>query len=264
MSLVFGDLELFGTARIINLKVESATLPTFDENDYGRLIANGSALFFNDGEKWSTFQFSNNSSEPLIDTLGRNWINEDFSFNPTAFNALDNISGLTSNDTLFDVISSLDAAISNIDGLSVEDLSDVNFSNIQIGDLFFYNGSGFSNIDLNALADAKLNLTTEKLKDIDISNDGYASGQTLVYSTADEKLLNQQFYAEYTNTAVNDTFVVTHNLGIKHCIVQIVNMQTHELVTSSYGVTFDNINQLTVTLVTPIGVKILMTGTILT
>ncbi len=262
MSDVYGDLKLFGDARIINAKIEHGIIPEFTSDDLGRLLVNDSSLYFNDGNSWVTFQISNNSSQPLIDTLGRNWINEDLSFNPTPFNALDNISGLDADDTLFDVIAALDAAISSINSLDFSDLNDVHFGSLEDGDVIFYNGATFTNISLNDLASSHLTFSSMNLSDTDIST--YESGDMLVYSTTDEKLVNRKTYAEYTNLASNTTFIVSHNLGVKHCLVQVINAETHTLVTANYGVTFDTINQLTVTVSPAIPVKILLTAVKLT
>lgn len=262
MADIYGDLTLFGDARIINAKIEDGSLPTFTADDEGRLFVYNHELYFNDGSKWSTFQLSNNSSEPLIDTLGRNWINEDLSFNPTDFNNLDNITGLTANDTLFDVFVALDAAISNVSSLNFSDLEDVNFSSLAAGDIIFYNGTSFSNITLNDLASSQLNFSSENLSDTSIVD--YASGDVLVYSEIDSKLVNRKTFAEYTNLAANTSFIVSHDLGVKYCIVQVINAQTDALVTSDYGVIFDSVDQLTVTVTPAIPVKILVTAVNLT
>lgn len=262
MADIYGNLTLFGDARIINAKIEDGSLPTFTVDDEGRLFVYNHELYFNDGSKWSTFQLSNNSSQPLIDTLGRNWINEDLSFNPTDFNALGNITGLTSNDTLFDVFVALDAAISNVSSLNFSDLGDVDFSSMVAGDIIFFNGTTFTNITLNDLASSQLNFSSQNLSDTDIED--YASGDVLVYSEIDAKLVNRKTFAEYTNLASNTTFVVPHDLGVRHCIVQVINAQTNVLITSDYGVTFDSVDQLTVTVSPAIPVKILVTAVNLT
>ena len=261
MANVFGDLVLFGDAQIINFKIEKKnSLPTFNTDDHSRLFVVDENLYFNDGTAWKPIQFANTSSEPLITSLGDNWINNDFSFNPTDFNNFDNISGLTSDNTLFDVLAALDTAISDINTFTFSELEDIDFNNIQTGDIIYFNGTSFSNINLNDLADAILEFSSTQLSDIEVTS--YDNGQTLVYLNG--KLKNKKFYFEYTNTASNTTFVIPHDLNVQYCNVQLINPQTNEAITNNYNIIFDSVNQLTVTIQDPMPIKAILIGLNLT
>lgn len=263
MSDVYGNLNIIN-GKILNLIIEPVEeIPPFSINDSGKLLRINNSLIYNTGEKWINIQFSNNRNDPLLHTLGDNWINPDLSFNPTPFNELNNISGLNANDSLFSVIEKLDDAISNVSNEELSNLSDVNLSNISSFDLLIYNGTNFSNISLDSLADIKLNMTTAKLKDVSVINN-YSVGDILVFSGEKNSFVNRKIMSEYTNLAANTTFAINHNLGTKHCIVQPIDLVTDELITSNFNVTYLDENNLTITFSTPKSIKVLMSAVSIT
>jgi hypothetical protein len=110
----FGNIELIG--RIFGLKLELIEdTDQINLDELGRLYYNDSTqsveVVTDDGIK--SLQFGYDSDNKLIETLGSNWINPDYSFNPVPFNELQNIAGLSSTDSLFDVITHLDSVIGN-------------------------------------------------------------------------------------------------------------------------------------------------------
>ena len=110
----FGNIELIG--RIFGLKLELIEdTDQINLDELGRLYYNDSTqsveVVTDDGIK--SLQFGYDSDNKLIETLGSNWINPDYSFNPVPFNELQNIAGLSSTDSLFDVITQLDSVIGN-------------------------------------------------------------------------------------------------------------------------------------------------------
>lgn len=251
MSPIYGDITLVN-GRINNLKTEiGGELPTFIAEDVGRLffVNSDGTLAVNDGSEWITLQFSNTeNSSPLLVTLGENWINNDQSFNPTPFNALDNISGLTANDNLFSVIAALDAAITGLNSENLADLSDTAFGSLQAGDIVYWSGTKFSNISMNNLANARLTLNTTSLEDVFAS--GYVAGDLLIFSQISQKFVNRQLMFTFTSTATDNAFSVPHNLGVQFPIVQIINFSTKIAITSGYQITYDNLNNLSVILTT--------------
>ena len=132
---IFGDVELVGGGKIINMAAEQfETDPVLEASEAGRIIYNTTeaSYKYNNGSVWLAFEVSATSNDALIETLGDNWINSDLSFNPTPFNNLDNISGLTANDSLYSVIAQMDAAITS--ALNVVTLQGVSL-NFAPGDL---------------------------------------------------------------------------------------------------------------------------------
>lgn len=259
MSPIYGDITLIN-GRINNLKIEIGTsLPVFNAQDIGRLffLSNNGTISVNDGNEWVTLQFSNTeNSSPLLTTLGNNWINSDLSFNPTPFNALNNISGLTANDSLFSVISALDQAITNLNGQHLANLGDVAFGALNTGDIVIWGGTKFTNISMNNLANARLTLNTTSLKDVYATN--YIAGDMLVYSQANSKFVNRQLMYTSTRTASDVAFSVPHNLGVQFPIVQIINYATKTSITSGYTITYSDSNNLQIILDAPAAIVILV------
>lgn len=258
MPKVYGDLDL-QNGRILNLKIELVeTTPTFDLEEKGRLIFVNSenAFKINTGSEWITIQFSNTNNNPLLITLGDNWINDDSSFNPVPFNALDNIEGLTSNDSLFSVFVKLDEAISSIETINIDDLQNVNFANLTLGDIVFFNGENFSNASLNDLANTVMQLPIEKLSNV--NKDGnFLNGQFLVYK--DNFWINKKVYFEYTNFAANTNFAITHNLDTRFCTVQVIDLNTFRTINDAV-VIYDSVNKCTVILTESKPIKVLLTA----
>lgn len=236
MSNVYGDLKLLN-GRIYGLKLEPVdTIPTFTPGeDIGSIIfdTNEGAVKVWDGAALHTLQFSNNTSDPLLDTLGRNWIEHDLSFNPTDFNSFDNISGLTANDTLFDVFAGLDAAISNVRVLNFMELQDVYLpSNATSGDVLILQGSGNFTVTSMSFTDLIAFHTTLGITDLtDYKGYDLASGDHLIFQSRVGGFVNHKIYEQYENTAIRSTFTVNHSLS-NYCIVQVMDYNT--------GVTINN------------------------
>lgn len=261
MSQVFGDLK-FINSRSKNFKLELLSDdPNFISDEIGRLYFNfNGSLRVNDGNEWITVQFSNNSQNPLVDSLGRNWLNDDLSFNPTPFNdEFNNVNDLTSNDTLYDVLKQLDRAISTNGNTTFSTLSDVRIDNPQAADVIIIGNDGnITNINLNTLANERLNLSSDKLSDFKVSQ--RQPGDIFKFSNNENKFVNTKIYFEYTNTSSNIRFFsVQHNLNQQYCFVQVINPQTNFLI-RDYQVTFPDVNRLEVTLTNASPVKILVFG----
>lgn len=101
-----GDLEVLGTT---NLKILEDNIPQFSSDDTGKLLLNNNKLFVNNGEDFISLM-DNKDIEALSDSLGSIVITS-LAFNPSAFSNFDNVSSLTGNSSLFDVLAQLDASI---------------------------------------------------------------------------------------------------------------------------------------------------------
>lgn len=260
MSKIYGDVTYINS-RSKNLSLELfETDPLFLPDEVGRLFfnINSSSIRVNNGSEWITVQFSNNSENPLIDSLGRNWLNPDLSFNPIPFNDFNNVNNLTSNDTLFSVLAQLDSAISTNSDIKFSTLSDVVLANPQAADVIIIGTDGtLTNINLNSLANERLNLSSDKLSDYDITD--RRAGDIIKFSNDKNKFVNTKTYFEYTNTSNNEYYNVQHNLNQRYCFVQVINPQTNNSI-SNYSINFFDENNLIVSLSTPAPVKILVFG----
>ena len=110
----FGNIELEG--RIYSLKLELVNdIDTIDLDTIGRMFynqgTNAIEVVTDDGIK--SLQFGYDSNNKLVQSLGDNWINPDYSFNPTPFNEFENVGQLSSSDSLYEVLRQLDANISS-------------------------------------------------------------------------------------------------------------------------------------------------------
>ena len=264
MSKVYGDIELLGGGTIINMAAEKLeTTPEFNADDEGRIIYNTTEgeYQYNNGSTWVSFQVATASNSALIETLGSNWINGDYGFNPVPFNNLDNISGLTADDSLFDVISQLDSGITTAQ--AVETLQGVTL-NFEVADLdarniLYYDGANFVPGTINDLD--TIVLSVGELDDITLTD--VADNQTLVYQGGD--WINVSTHFEYQDlSGTVSVFVIPHNLGTQFCNVEIIDMSGATPVridpSEITSISYDSTTQLTVTLTGNKAVTILVSG----
>ena len=219
----YGDIELISGA-IINLEAENVSAdPAFDAAGEGRIIYNTTqkAYKYNNGTSWVTFEVSLTSTTELVDTLGSNWINPDFSFDPTDFNALDNLTGLTTGDSLYSVIEGLDAAITS--ALSVTTLRGVNLDftsgSLVAGNIVYFNGIEFVAGTVNDLD--LVNIGFDELIDTDFTSQ--SNDQIAVYENGLWR--NKPIFYKYQELSRTlNTFTVNHSLGEQFCHVTIIDM----------------------------------------
>jgi hypothetical protein len=254
----YGDIELLNSS-IYNLKVESLSVdPTFETTDISRIYFNNTTntYRYNNGTSYIDLSLPNNFMA-LIDSLGDNWINPDFTFNPTPFNALNTISGLTSNSSLYNVIVQLDTAIHNLAVPSLADLNDVTVPNpIEPGDILFYDTNGYTFTDINTLIENYSTIGVNNLKDVNITN--AQNGGALIYNTATEQysilqtaIVIQDFYNETDHT-------ITHDLGIMYVGIQIVNPETNTVITQA-TITYVDENSFNIVLATAQPILVILT-----
>lgn len=259
----FGDIELIGGV-IKNMVGENfSSDPTFSASEAGRIIYNTTSneYKFNNGTEWVVFETDIvSSSVTLRATLGTNWVNPDFSFNPAPFNALDNISGLTGTESLFDVIFQLDNGITS--ALTVTKLQgvDIDFSGgLSAGDIIFFNGEDFIAGTLDNLV--VQSITLDDLTDVTLTT--LEDNEITIFQNSE--WVNKAFFFQFEDLSnLSSVFVVNHNLNTQFCDVTIVDMSTAtpsridpSLITS---IEYDDANKLTVTLTGNKPVTIVVVG----
>jgi hypothetical protein len=254
----YGDIELIGS-EIINLKVDAVdALPTFITGDESRLVylkmtntTNG-VLYLNNGSDYVPLQIASEDNEPFLATLGANWINADHSFNPTPFNDLPGnfVTGLSGTDSLFSVISKLNAGLASLSDISVNSINEFDVNNPTAGDILYYNGEKFVNTPLSDIPDFGIHLALSDLTNVEVmgtpsDNDGLFFDHTANGGSGAYVVKKAHFV--YENLTPNTTHVVSHQLGQQFCSVSVFRTDTNKLVTPS-DVTFNSGSQLTVTL----------------
>jgi hypothetical protein len=254
----YGDIELEGSS-ILNAKIESlAADPAFNSIEAGRIYYNttDNTLKLNNGSTYINTSLSANFDN-LVASLGSNWINPDLSFNPTVFNALNNVSDLTSNSSLYNVIQQLDAAIQS-SNLGLLDLNDVTeTAQLVAGDLLFYNGTNFTFTDIDTIVGSYGALTLNSLKNVDAATP--SDGDFLIYNSVTQKFQNGTpfFYQDDFSNATDH--LIAHDLGTQYCAVTIINRNNNQLITNA-TVTFADINQLQISLQTAAPITVILVG----
>jgi len=223
MSKVLGDIELISGV-VINLAAQSyASDPEFDSGDEGMIIYNSTekAYKYNNGSSWVAFEISLTSSTELIETLGSNWINEDFSFNPTDFNLLDNITGLTVNDNLFTVLSLFDDAITDAKTVTTLRGVTLNFDpeDLTAGNIVFFDGVNFVPGSVNDLDTVELEMS--ELQGTAISDP--QQNDIIVYASGNW-VNKPAFYLYEELSGTLNVFTVNHSLGQRFCHVTVIDM----------------------------------------
>lgn len=254
---VFGPLEL--TDIIKNLKIEiHSEDPEFSPENIGSVYFNSNlnTLRLNTGSSWVSIMISNtDESNGLITTLGRTWINEDLSINPSNFNnEFKNVYGLDGNSSLFDVLKLLDSAITSLKDLGLESIPKFSTFNVRPYDLLQFNGDTFSNIKYSDFVNS-LELTFQNIADVSTDLQ-FSSGDILVFGN--DKFIPKKIYFEYTNTSLGNTFSVTHNLGKRYVAVTPINLSTNTLYNGIYSINYLNNNSFTITFTESIRPKLLI------
>lgn len=247
----YGDIELV-SGTIINLEAENVSAdPAFDPDDEGTIIYNTveKAYKYNNGTSWVTFEISLTATSALVDTLGSEWINPDFSFDPTDFNALNIFSGLTTDDSLFDVIGQIDTAITA--ALNVTTLRGVNLNftegSLVANNIVYFNGTEFvagtiNDLDLVEIDFAELN---------DVGFTSLSNDQIAVHQGG--SWVNKAIFYKYEElSGTLNTFTVNHSLGEQFCHVTIIDRSfaTPRTITPSLisKIEYNSASTLTVTL----------------
>jgi len=256
---LYGNIELI-SGKIINLVIDEVeTLDITDTSTPNKIIVNNNKLYFNDGiSGYRLLQFSENEyNSPVITSLGP-WFNEDLSFNPTEFNNLDNVSDLTSNDSLFTVIQQLDEAISNVTQSNVSDLNDVMINSVADGDILLSVSNTFVNIPISQ---AILNFGDVRIynaQDFEESTT-IQHNDILSWNSTSLKFNNKKCFYRYSSSYSQSSYIVTHSLGIQYCMVECINKSSNQKIKSSdYDVVYNNSNYLTITFNTDVIAEIVV------
>jgi hypothetical protein len=244
----YGDIELIN-GKILGLHVENVESISLSEIDSNRLLSFNGKLYFNNGTGYKLIQFSDTDQEsPLITTLGP-WINDDLSFNSTLFNEFNNVSGLTSENSLFDVLNQLDTAISNVTQNSISDLQDVMLNSPDFGDILIFTSNTFVNISLeNAIKNYGNLRIASSMQDYETS--GVLLNNDLLYWNSNtNKFSNKRCFYRFSSQTSQSEYVLTHNLGVKYCFVEIFDKLTSKKISSNnYEVKYVNENQVEIIL----------------
>lgn len=224
---IAGNLEVAGTLDGLQLKPSTtATIPIFNSDDKGALYFDTdiNGLVFNNGVSNLNILLDETSNPTFRDTLGAEWINVDYTFNPTNFNNLGNISGLTSSSTLYNVIQQLDTSITSQKISTIDDLSDATITNAVLNDILYNNGSEWINGSINNII-SSISYTLSDADDTTIATP--VNGDKLVYSDTSNTFENKKTSHTFDTATVNTIFGITHNLNTLHCHVTVINKLTN-------------------------------------
>ena len=259
--LQYGDIELVNS-EIINLKVDAkANLPTFISTDESRVVYNltDHQLYYNNGTAYFPLQVASQNAQPLIETLGTEWINPDLSFNPSNFNTLPFISGLTSNDDLFSVFEQITAELQNLGNISINSLGGVTLESPQVNDILYFNGSLWTNTQIDNIPNLTIDIGLGSLNDVELTGT-LENTQLLFFDSTINQFTNASWAFTYTNLTSQGTHTVVHNLGQQYCQVTVINPTTSPPQTVPVSaILYNSTVQLTVDLVSSSPAKILVT-----
>lgn len=252
-----GGVEL-KNGKIVDLIVEGVpSIPSFDSNNEGQFTFSkeDGVLRFNNGESLVALNSSINENPKLKNSLGGEWLNGDLSFNPSAFNELSTIAGLTSESSLFDVISQMDSVIAGVSNVTLDEIDVSDVSTTGMGIVAFLAGSLIVLSLGQILQGSELSLTFDNLEDFNVTST--QDGNMLSFNSSG-KLVSRKVRFEYTSLASNLIHAVTHNLGYRYCTVFCVNPANNQVVIPD-DIVFDSKDQLTITLPSSTPLKALIT-----
>jgi len=233
-----------------------ASDPSFSANEAGRIYFNvgTKTLRLNDGQEYIDINIPANFNN-LIEVLGTNWINSDYTFNPTPFNEFHNVSDLDSNSSLFDVLKQFDDAMGAPP--SITTLQDVSTpeGSIAAGSVIYYTGDNFTFADIDTLIENYGNLNFETLKDVDASN--LEDGDIFFYDGGSQTYKPGSLVYFFEDLQATTGHTITHNLGVQYFPVTVVNRFTDSIITDAV-VTFTNENQLDITLSAPTPISVII------
>lgn len=248
MRKLYGDLNLVNGS-VLNLRVEQKhdSDVVFDANDIARIYfsLDSNELMLNDGTKYIPISFPSNFSN-LLTTLGNTWVSSKLTFNYKAFSNFNNVSNLTADSSLFDVLKQLDSSIKNQSNLKMSDLTDFTPNEkVAEGYIVYFNGNNYTTSDLDTLIKNFADLYLGDLGDVDLTNQ--SNGSILVYSKTSKTYESKIFQFSYENVDSNTQFLIDHNLGIQYCSVTVIDRTNSQKINDA-TITYLNENQLVVNL----------------
>ena len=221
--LYYGNIQLID-GEILNCVVENLPQsPRFVASDAGRIYfsTTTNTLNYNNGTQYIDTRGGFNT--PLVDTLGSNWVNSDYSFNPVPFETFTTVTNLSANSTLFTILQDIDSAIGNFQLNTIFDIRNVKLTDtLETGYVCFYNGTDFTFANLNDLINEYSSISTTTLSDITITG-RLTSGEIFVWNNANSKFQNTAIFYTYQNYSQNVSFLINHNLGVLYPFVNVVN-----------------------------------------
>lgn len=255
----YGDIQLLSGSSLYNVTIEElADDPTFTQADVSRIYYNTAtnSYRFNNGTTYVDLSLPANFMA-LISTLGTSWVNTDFTFNPTLFNAFKSVSDLTANNSLYDVLFQMDAAIGKLEAPALADLSDVTIpGGIENGEILYFNNNQYT---FGTVDDLIENFSTIKVATLkDVNSTSPIDGGSLVYNAT-----QQQYNIVQTSIGIEDFFLTTdhsisHSLGVKHLSVTVIDAETDRVINNP-TIQFIDANSLDIQLTSPAKIIVILT-----
>jgi hypothetical protein len=221
-----GGVKLEG-GKIVNLVIDSIpSAPSFNAENAGEFTFSISdkVLRFNDGEKLVALNTTVSEDPNLKASLGSNWLNEDLTFNPVPFNDLPGISGLTGNDSLFDVVDQLANIVANVSSIKLSDIDMSNFSNANDMSVIGYLSGDLLLFDIEQILEGStFNLTFDNLNGFDITD---TTRGNMVFFDNNDNLVSKKTHYTYTNYTKSVSHSIPHNLGTQFCVIYCIDPST--------------------------------------
>lgn len=248
-------MKYFGDVEIINGKVLNLTLENLDNDPddltAGRVYFNASSktLKLSNGTEFVDISIPSNFNN-LVDTLG-NWITSDYTFDPTPFNNLSQITGLTSNDSLFTVLEKFNSAIEQIE-VSIDNISNIQTTSVQEGEVLIFNGVEYSFTTIDSIIQNYSNVKMGSLKDVEVTD--VSNGQILIYDDVSDTYKAKTLIEPFEDLQSTQSHVITHDMGVQYCTVTLINAANNTLINDA-TINFSNVNEITITLNSPAPIK---------
>ena len=223
-----GGVELID-GKIVELIIDSvATVPAFDPAKAGEFTfsLDDNVLRFNSGENLVPLNTTVSENPNLIASLGANWLNNDLSFNPVPFNDLDGISGLDSNDSLFNVVDQLTMLINSLTEITLLDITVApGLPNLGV---VSYIAEDLVIVDIETvLAGSSISLSFDNLRGFNITD--VTDGNIIAFDTEGD-LTSRTAHYRYEMIDSNLSHLISHNLGEQYVSVFCIDPATSKLV----------------------------------
>jgi hypothetical protein len=234
------------------------TAPTFDAAHSGEFTfsEDDKILRFNTGNTLVALNSGASENPNLVESLGENWLNVDYTFNPVPFNNLPIIAGLTSDDSLFSVIDQLAVAVNNISEVALGDITADPDSTMQA--VVALNGAVFATSANQLITSSDVELNFRTLSDFDIPTSDIAAGKMLVFNS-EAKLKSKKVHYTYENLAESKQHRITHAFGNRYCAVFCIDAVSKKMIIPEEVYYNDN-NLLTVEFATPTSLIAILTN----
>lgn len=226
-----GGVELLD-GKVVELIIDSvATTPSFDPARAGEFTfsLDDNVLRFNSGENLVPLNTTVSENPNLVSSLGSNWLNNDLSFNPVPFNALEGISGLDSNDSLFTVVDQLSALIDSLTEITLLDITvPPGLPNLGV---VSYIAEDLVIVDIETvLAGSSISLSFANLSGFNITD--VTEGNIVAFDDNGD-LTSRTAHYRYEMLTPSSSHLISHNLNEKYVSVFCIDPETDMMVIPS-------------------------------